>query len=255
MQHNEVPAGWYADPSGAPQSRWWNGVGWTDNVSAPAAVPAQQPIAALPAAPQSAHADSFMESLSLRRAPGWYPDHAVPGQERWWDGSVWTTQVSGGPSQPMSTTGDQAPAGTSPYNRQIWAIVGIYGAMSILGIGIVYWMFTNVSLMLDETAFIGVQLGLGAVGLAAWVITGFLAYSDEKDLASRGVPKPFGWAFVCIPSYGPTIYIIGRSVVVRRRTGSGMAPMWWHIGLYLGGGALSIVAGIVAFMSLVPQGY
>ena len=28
----EVPAGWYDDPRGAQQYRYWDGVGWTDHV-------------------------------------------------------------------------------------------------------------------------------------------------------------------------------------------------------------------------------
>jgi Protein of unknown function (DUF2510) len=26
------PAGWYADPAGSPQQRWWDGKGWTDHL-------------------------------------------------------------------------------------------------------------------------------------------------------------------------------------------------------------------------------
>lgn len=29
-----VPAGWYADPLGMPQLRWWSGTSWSVNVSA-----------------------------------------------------------------------------------------------------------------------------------------------------------------------------------------------------------------------------
>ena len=32
--HYTVPAGWYPDPLGHPQLRWWNGEGWTEQVSA-----------------------------------------------------------------------------------------------------------------------------------------------------------------------------------------------------------------------------
>jgi len=27
-----VPAGWYRDPLGIPQLRWWDGFGWTNHV-------------------------------------------------------------------------------------------------------------------------------------------------------------------------------------------------------------------------------
>ncbi|MCU1557512.1 MAG: hypothetical protein JWN09_1507 [Microbacteriaceae bacterium] len=27
-----VPAGWYRDPLGLPQIRWWNGISWTNRV-------------------------------------------------------------------------------------------------------------------------------------------------------------------------------------------------------------------------------
>ena len=27
-----APAGWYNDPLGIPQLRWWNGIGWTNHV-------------------------------------------------------------------------------------------------------------------------------------------------------------------------------------------------------------------------------
>ena len=26
------PAGWYRDPLGIPQLRWWNGIGWTNHI-------------------------------------------------------------------------------------------------------------------------------------------------------------------------------------------------------------------------------
>jgi hypothetical protein len=27
-----IPAGWYRDPLGLPQLRWWNGMTWTNNI-------------------------------------------------------------------------------------------------------------------------------------------------------------------------------------------------------------------------------
>jgi Protein of unknown function (DUF2510) len=31
VQHSEVPAGWYQDPSGSGQRRWWDGQMWTSH--------------------------------------------------------------------------------------------------------------------------------------------------------------------------------------------------------------------------------
>jgi len=33
VNNNSVaPAGWYPDPLGLPQVRWWNGMGWTNRI-------------------------------------------------------------------------------------------------------------------------------------------------------------------------------------------------------------------------------
>jgi hypothetical protein len=41
----EIPAGWYADPEGKPQSRYWDGEGWTEQTGPllPQAAPPAQP--------------------------------------------------------------------------------------------------------------------------------------------------------------------------------------------------------------------
>ena len=31
---SHVPAGWYRDPLGLPQLRWWNGLQWTNHIEA-----------------------------------------------------------------------------------------------------------------------------------------------------------------------------------------------------------------------------
>ena len=42
----EIPAGWYPDPEGRPQSRYWDGDSWTDQVgpALPQAAPPAQPM-------------------------------------------------------------------------------------------------------------------------------------------------------------------------------------------------------------------
>lgn len=32
VTHTDAPAGWYRDPLGLPQVRWWNGMSWTNRI-------------------------------------------------------------------------------------------------------------------------------------------------------------------------------------------------------------------------------
>ncbi len=48
-----VPAGWYPDPYGASELRWWDGQNWTDSIHPPVAVAATTPPPAPPAPVQS----------------------------------------------------------------------------------------------------------------------------------------------------------------------------------------------------------
>lgn len=61
-----------------------------------------------------------------------------------------------------------------------------------------------------------------ASSYATYGICVFFAYLDYKELSNRGYLKPFhwGWAFLS------PVYPIGRSVIVKRHTGRGLAPVW-----------------------------
>jgi Protein of unknown function (DUF2510) len=50
---------------------------------------------------------SSPDSATAGAAPGWYQDPAAPGQQRFWDGKVWTAQVvqSGMQSQTVVSAG------------------------------------------------------------------------------------------------------------------------------------------------------
>ncbi len=71
-----------------------------------------------------------------------------------------------------------------------------------------------------------------------------LAYFDWRTLTRRGIARPFHWAWAFIPVAGG-VYLIGRSIIVRRRIegapASALSPVWLWVGLNV----------IIAFVALV----
>ena len=61
-------------------------------------------------------------------------------------------------------------------------------------------------------------------GVLIYALTVLFAYLDWRQLRGRGFDRPFHWAWgFLVP---PWVYVIGRSVVVRRQSGRGLAPLW-----------------------------
>lgn len=81
---NGLPVpGWYGDPSGAYEFRYWDGVGWTEHVSRGGVATIAPVAATVPAVPASAPI-----------APEWFPDPSGRHQWRFWGGDHWTPHVS-----------------------------------------------------------------------------------------------------------------------------------------------------------------
>lgn len=185
---------------------------------------------------------------------GWYPDPENTGQNRWWDGAAWTEQRSA-PYALDTTTSLTAPEGARWNTVWIWLVV-VLPYLPSLGLFAIDWqsMF-DISTMssspsASNAAMFNMMLSPGYLftvlgGFIAWGLTVWFAYLDRRELERRGVPRPFHWAWAFIPSY--PVYAIGRSVVVRRRTGNGISPMWVSIALL----AMSFVLGIVYSMYIV----
>lgn len=188
---------------------------------------------------------------------GWYPDPAGTPRQRWWDGGAWTEhyneapvaaqqpgaaqQAYAGAQQPYSYTATaeslKAPAGIPVYNIWIWLILGLPMLATILNYATTDWTRLATSP--------GPTNGTLVIGALGWVIYGlgvFFAYRDYKTLLGLGVPRPFHWAW----GFLSMVYVIGRSVVVRRRTGHGILPMWIAIA-YM---ALTFVVSIILFISI-----
>ena len=102
----------------------------------------------------------------------------------------------------------------------------------------------------------GVTGGDFTLSLVVSVVVGVglvvLSWLDRRTLRQRGVERPFHWAWSIL---SVLIYLIGRSVVVRRRVGGSAAPLWLFLGLSVLGGAIAVIIGIssgVATMDRPP---
>jgi hypothetical protein len=197
-----TPAGWYPDPSDAAAQRWWNGVQWTEHVApaapvAPVAAPAY--VAPVTPATESAYAPAYTPAY----APAPY------------GGASAATRV---------------PEGTPVDTIWIWLIV----ALPVLAVlPLFLWDFEG---YLEQSMYPSTNSMLTALGpytdpwyLAAtfggWIVYGlsvWFAALDSAALGRLGYQRRFHWAWAFLSSL---VYVIGRSVVVRRQSGRGYLPM------------------------------
>ena len=113
------------------------------------------------------------------------------------------------------------------------------------------------------TGLLAVIYGLGvaflpdSLGTAkqVWLFVGaaiLFSWLDWRELRRRGVPLPFhwAWALLALASGGLAVYIIGRTVVLRRRTvAGGWPPLWVWIGTVV----FAVIVAITWTMTIVAQ--
>jgi hypothetical protein len=166
---------------------------------------------------------------------GWYPDQN--GHQRWWDGTQWTENVQAPYDPATRTLALKAPDGTKTGTVWIWLINALL-VVGMIPFFLVDWAAYVDSTMVgsitgDPTAQLGMYTTPGYVvsqlsGFVIYGLTVVFAALDVRVLKARGVQQPFHWAFAFLTSI---VYVIGRSVVVKRRTGGGLAPLWVYIAL------------------------
>lgn len=170
---------------------------------------------------------------------GWYPDST--GTQRWWDGTQWTAATAAPanfavPGQPAHVAG-----GTSTNTVWVWVIV-LLPLVSIIPT-FVYLAYVQQAMMdllhvipldgsdIDPQVMIGMQMGLIfnpwylvllLVGFATYGVSAWFAYLDARELERRGFTRPFHWAWTFL---SVLVYVIGRTVVLRRHGGRGAAPL------------------------------
>jgi hypothetical protein len=158
---------------------------------------------------------------------GWYQDPSNASLKRWWDGTQWTEQVS---APYVQGEQQRAPEGTEVQTPWIWLNV----LLPVLGLIPLFFMDfsslfrqaledpTGMSSLQGQLAFYTSPAAIVSTVLG-WLLVGvtiLFAYLDWRELKRRGVPAPFHWAFAFLGLAGfGVVYPIGRSVVVKRRTG------------------------------------
>lgn len=168
---------------------------------------------------------------------------------RYWDGRAWTPHERPPVTAPLAGP-LHAPSGTDWNTVWIW-LVALLPAIPMVLLFFVPWgsMFAfdpysadpaQISAQIIEAQFaVFLSPAFIASQLLAYPVYGlqvFFAYRDHRVLSERGVPRPFHWAWAFLNP----VYPIGRSVVVKRRTGRGYAPLWAAIGVI----ALTLIATI-----------
>ncbi len=190
--------------------------------------------------------------MSNQAPAGWYPVSAGSTELRWWDGTAWTEQrntISAEAAAVVTAGALRAPAGTNGNTVWGWLIAASPVVSAIVTIPLFFWVndidavSSNdpnaiVAAIFSPSYFI--SAGLGIVLYALVVVAGAL---DHRELLRRGVPRPFHWAWGFLEA--PIVYMIGRSVVVKRRTGGGLGPLWLFIGLEVAAFIYSIVLVVI----------
>lgn len=193
---------------------------------------------------------------------GWYPDPAGSPSQRWWNGSSWSDSVQERPAQspygavqpygaaqpygavqpygsaPYQYAALRAPEGTNPTTPHIWAMA-LWPLLGLVG-GLIVGVVTYAAPTFDMAVTLGIGVPI-ALNVLLWLGFAAVAYADSRELQNRGVPAPFGWGWGFIS----IVYIIGRSVVVHSRTGTGLTPLWVWIGCTVVSYAIPMVVSAV----------
>jgi hypothetical protein len=174
---------------------------------------------------------------------GWYPDPAGSPRQRWWDGTQWTDNFND-PLAAAQVNALKAPEGAPVYTPFVWTLVALM-FLGIFSIFIIDWP-DYIQKSLDPSTAIYALFSPGYIItiVVSWLLYAayvVLSYFDFRTLKRAGIPQPFHWAFSFLSL---AVYLIGRGVVMRRRTGQGFATVWITIGYFVFAIVVSIVFSI-----------
>lgn len=130
-----------------------------------------------------------------------------------------------------------ASGGTPPMTPWIWLLalaplISIWSALTLDVDAVIELVNASIAVSADGTvtanpASTPSPTGNGT-GLVLWLAGIGLAVLDWRALRAQQIDRPFPWFWAIASGF---VYVIGRSIVVRRRTGTGLAPMWTTLAL------------------------
>ncbi|WP_172592235.1 DUF2510 domain-containing protein [Subtercola boreus] len=190
-------------------------------------------------------------------APGWYP--TAPGSPtfRWWDGVQWTEHLQNQPYVASAAT-STVTASTPVYNVFIWlfTLLPVVSLLSLIPF--------NLSAVMEQSMRQALaNPGSRSFGSSYMLTPGYLliqllsfliwagmvvcAYFDWRRLGRLGFARRFHWAW----GFLTVVYLIGRTVMVRKESGRGLAVIWAYIGLVV---VTFIVVGVQVVSALSTMG-
>jgi hypothetical protein len=192
---------------------------------------------------------------------GWYPIAEGSTQLRYWDGAAWTdylhhpataaTVAAVVPRQPLRTTEGTTPNTPWGWITAFWPVLSLVSLIPTIAYlqGLVDTNYTSAdsvtAAILSPDYIVTTAIGLVAYGLFV-----LFAALDYRALAKAGVPQPFHWAWSFLSGI---VYVIGRGVVVKRRTGSGLAPMWIFISLEIVVFIVTLIVSIIFVIEITSK--
>ena len=193
---------------------------------------------------------------------GWYADATIPGMMRWWDGAAWTahTAPAGGAGGAASAARQVLPLDRPVYSPFIWVIV----LLPLVTYALLFtWQPDFAALNRSARAgSSGVTVMYGSIltpGYFLIIASSWLLYAAIVVLAARdrawlerqGVVRPFHWAWAFL---GGLVYVIGRTVIVRRVAAPrGLTPIWVLIGVFVLGFIVSIAWTVLLTSQVITQ--
>ena len=147
--------------------------------------------------------------------------------------------MTAAPVVPVVPIVPRAPEGTRPGTVWFWllAFTPLLQALLLIPTSIYLGQITSLNLD-DPNAVAAATFSPAAVvnsllSFALIVILILFPILDARALRKRGIERPFHWAWslFALVLGNDLVYVIGRTVVAKRRTGAGIAPLWIYVAL------------------------